>query len=634
MRRRLFLSVLACAVLAPAVGVWADLPPLIPREVLFGNPDKAGPQISPDGTRMAYLAPDEGVLNVWMRTIGQNDDKPITKDRKRGIRAYFWAPNNNHILYIQDKDGDENWHVYAVDLKTMDINDLTPMPKIQARITAVEQTHPDEILVGINDRDPRLHDVYRINITTGDKKLEAKNDEGFVGYLADHDLKIRAALKSDMKGGFELAYRDDPASAWRTITTWGVEDSLTSKPIAFTPDGNGLYVLNSAGTNTTQLRRLDLGDGSEKVMAQDNTYDVGGVMIHPINHNVQAVAFNRDRLDWQVIDTSIEGDINAIKKICDGDFGIINRDNADKTWLVAYNIDNGPVRYYAYDRQTRKGEFLFTNRKDLEKVTLAEMKPIEFKAGDGLTVHGYLTTPPGIEAKNLPTVVFVHGGPWYRDSWGLDPEVQWLANRGYAVLQINFRGSTGYGKEFLNAANREWGGKMHQDLVDGVKWGIKKGIVNPDKVAIMGASYGGYATLVGMTTTPDLFCCGVDMVGPSNLITFMNTIPPYWKTWESVWWTRVGHPEKDAEFLKSRSPLFKIDQITKPLLIGQGANDPRIKVDESRQMVDAIKTAGKTVEYVEYPDEGHGFARPENRLDFFAKAEKFLATHVGGRYEQ
>jgi dipeptidyl aminopeptidase/acylaminoacyl peptidase len=261
------------------------------------------------------------------------------------------------------------------------------------------------------------------------------------------------------------------------------------------------------------------------------------------------------------------------------------------------------------------------------------MKPISFQARDGLTVHGYLTTPPGIPAKNLPMVLNVHGGPWWRDSWGYRPDVQWLANRGYAVLQVNFRGSTGYGKKFVNAADREWGGKMHNDLVDGVKWVIKQGIADPKRIAIFGGSYGGYATLVGLTFTPDLFCCGVDIVGPSNLITFMNTIPPYWKTWEATWWARVGHPVKDAEFLKSRSPLFKVDQITKPLLIAQGANDPRVKKTESLQMVESLKKAGKLVKYVEYPDEGHGFARPENRLDFFAKAEKFLADHVGGRYE-
>ena len=634
MRRKLLLSVVACALLAQAVPVSAELPPLIPREVLFGNPDKASPQISPDGNRLAYLAPDHGVMNVWIRTVGQTDDKVVTKDRKRGIRHYFWAHNNRHLLYIQDQDGDENWHIYAVDPNTTKVRDLTPIENIQARIMAVAPEFPNEILVSINDRDPRFHDVYRLNLTTGDMNLMVTNSEGFMGYLADHDYQIRGALKTNQAGGTIMMVRDDPQSAWRTMTTWGIEDSLTSYPISYTPTNDGLYLLSSVGANTSQLRQIDLGTGTEKVLAKDDIYDVAGMMIHPLEHHVQAVAFDKDRKGWKVIDPTIKADFAAIKKIRDGDFSIINRDHADTTWLISFTLDNGPVYYYAYDRDTKTAKLLFSNRKELESLTLANMKPISFKARDGMTVHGYLTTPPGIEAKDLPMVLNVHGGPWWRDSWGYDPVAQWLANRGYAVLQVNFRGSTGYGKQFVNAADRQWGGTMHDDLIDGVNWAIKRGVADPDRVAIMGGSYGGYATLVGMTFTPDVFCCGVDIVGPSNLITFMTNIPPYWKTWESIWWTRVGHPVKDAEFLTSRSPLFKIDQIKNPLLIGQGANDPRVKASESRQMVKAMKKAGKIVEYVEYPDEGHGFARPENRLDFFAKAEKFLATHVGGRYEQ
>ena len=633
MKRKVFVCAVVSALLWQAGSVQAELPPLIPRDVLFGNPDKVSPQMSPDGARLAYLAPDEGVLNVWLRTVGKHDDRCITQDRKRGIRRYFWADNNTHILYIQDKDGDENWHVYAVDIKTMDTRDLTPLEGVQARVLAVDPKFPNEILVGINDRDPQLHDVYRISLTDGTRALEAENTEGFAGWMADHHFKIRAAVKSDMKGGFALKVRDNPESAWRTLTSWGVEDSLTSHPISFTPDGRGLYILNSAGSNTTQLRTLDLAAGREKVLASDDVYDISNVMVHPTEYTAQAVAFNKERVDWKVLDPSIKADFAAIRKIHPGDFGVINRDHADRTWLVAFTTDDGPVSYYAYDRKTKKADFLFTNRKALENLTLAKIKPISFQARDGLTIHGYLTTPPGITPKNLPMILFVHGGPWHRDSWGYNPMAQWGANRGYAVLQVNFRGSSGYGKKFLNAADREWGGKMHDDLVDGVQWAIDRGIADAKRVAICGGSYGGYATLVGMTFTPDLFRCGVDIVGPSNLITFINTLPPYWKTWESVWWTRIGHPEKDADFLKSRSPLFKIDRIKNPLLIAQGANDPRVKVEESRQMVEAMKKAGKIVEYVEYPDEGHGFARPENRLDFIAKAERFLATHLGGRYE-
>ena len=621
------------AVLAPAIGVQAELPPLIPLETFFGNPDKASPKISPDGKRLAYIAPDKGVLNVWLRTVGKNDDRVITKDRDRGIRHYFWAQNNQQVIYIQDKGGDENWHVYAVNFDTGQERDLTPFDGVQARVLAVDPKFPNEILVGINNRNVQLHDVHRVNLLTGKLTLEAKNDQGFVSWLADHQFKIRGAVKFNPTGGSTLLVRDNPDSAWRTLIEWGPQDALSSNPTGFTPDGKGLYIISSAGANTSELREIDLASGKEKTLASDPMYDVTGIFEHPIKHTIQAVSFLKERKEWTVLDPSIRADFAAIQGIRRGDFSIINRDHADRTWLIYFDTDDGPVRYYAYDRNTKKGTFLFTNRKQLEGLTLAKMEPIQLKARDGLTLHGYLTTPPGIPAKNLPMVLNVHGGPWARDKWGYDGVAQWLANRGYAVLQINFRGSSGYGKDFLNAANREWGGKMHDDLIDGVEWAVGKGIADRKRIAIFGGSYGGYATLVGLTFTPEVFACGVDIVGPSNLITLMQTIPPYWKPIEPIFWDRVGHPVKDAEFLTSRSPLFRVDQITKPLLIAQGKNDPRVKVSESLQIVAAMKKAGKPVEYVEYPDEGHGFRKPENRLDFYAKADKFLARHLGGRCE-
>jgi len=632
MNRRIFVGAIVLG------GAWigavrADLPPLIPREVLFGNPDKANPQISPDGKRLAYLAPDAGVLNVWVRTLGKNDDRPITSDRKRGVRAYFWAQSGDQILYIQDKDGDEDWHLYGARLRGGRARDFTPYDKVQARVEAIDPKFPDAILVSVNVRDPQFHDVYRLDLRTGRLKLLLQNDEHFVGWTADHEYQVRAGLKVAADGGVTLHVRDSGSGKWRKQLTLGPEDVLTSGPIGFTPDGNGLYMINSVGSNTGQLRKLDLETGQEKVLAADDTYDVADVLIHPTKYNVQAVGFMKDRLSWQVLDPSIAEDFAAIAKLRDGDFHIKSRDYADRTWLVVFEMDNGPVYYYAYDRQTKSGELLFTNRAALEGLTLARMKPIQFQARDGLDLQGYLTLPPGVEPKNLPLVLNVHGGPWARDSWGYDGEVQWLANRGYAVLQVNFRGSSGYGKKFLNAGDREWGGKMQDDLVDGVQWVVKQGVADPKRVAIVGGSYGGYATLVGLTATPDLFACGVDLVGPTNLITFQQTIPEYWKPIEPILWSRVGHPEKDADFLKSRSPLFKVDQITKPLLIAQGANDPRVKRSESLQMVEALRKAGKIVEYVEYPDEGHGFARPQNRLDFFGRAERFLHEHIGGRLQ-
>ena len=633
MNRRLILFTAALVFLLQPLLVRAELPPLIPRDVLFGNPEKASPQISPDGRRIAYLAPDDGVLNVWVRTVGKTDDRVITKDRDRGVRSYFWAQNNEQIVYIQDKGGDENWHVYSVDLKSREERDLTPIDGVQARILAVDMKFPNEILVGMNDRNPQLHDVYRANLTTGKLTLEAKNTEGFIGWVADHDFRVRAGLKMTPQG-FELMVRDNTDSAWRPLLKIGHEDVLGSGPVGFTPDNKGMFLLSSVGANASELRRIDIATGEEKTLASDREYDVAGTFRHPVKHTIQAVSFNRERKSWKALDPAIEADFAAIRKIHRGDFRVTNRDRDDRTWLVAYTTDDGPIYYYTYDRSTKKGEFLFTHRSQLEGLKLARMKPISFKAKDGLTVRGYLSTPPGIEAKNLPMVLYVHGGPWHRDSWGFNTTAQWLANRGYAALQVNFRGSTGYGKSFLNAANKEWGGKMHQDLIDGVDWTIAKGVADPKRVAIMGGSYGGYATLVGMTSTPKKFACGVDIVGPSSLITWMNTIPPYWKPMEPLLWDRVGHPVKDKDFLESRSPLFHVDKIVRPLLIAQGKNDPRVPVAESIQIVEALKRAGKTVEYVEYPDEGHGFAKPKNRLDFYAKAEKFLSEHIGGRYER
>jgi dipeptidyl aminopeptidase/acylaminoacyl peptidase len=634
MKSTMALLTVASAILLQGAAAKADLPPLIPRDVLFGNPDKISPNISPDGQRLAYIAPDEGVLNVWVRTVGKKDDRAVTKDRKRGIRSYFWAEDNTHLLYIQDKGGDENWHLYSVDLKENEERDLTPFEGVQARVLAVDPAFPNEILIGVNNRNPQLHDVFRVDLATGKLTSEAKNDQGFIAWNADNNLRIRGGMTMSPNGGFDLMVRDNPDSSWRRLSSWGPEDTLGSGSVAFTPDNKGLFILSSTGSNTSELRQIDLGTGKEKLLISDPEADVAGIFMHPVKHTVQAVSFNKDRQSWKVLDPTIEADFAAIRKIHRGDFNIVNRDHKDRTWLVSFTLDDGPVSYYAYDRNSKKAEFLFTHRKQLEDLTLARMEPVSFKATDGLIVHGYLTTPPGIPATNLPMVLNVHGGPWARDQWGFDTEAQWLANRGYAVLQVNYRGSTGYGKKYLNAANREWAGKMHQDLIDGVDWVVEKGIADPKRVAIFGGSYGGYATLVGLTFTPEKFCCGVDIVGPSNLITWMNNIPAYWKPLEPLLWERVGHPEKDAEFLKSRSPLFKVDRITKPILIGQGKNDPRVPVAESIQIVEALKKAGKTVQYVEYPDEGHGFARPENRLDFYAKAEKFLAEHLGGRYEQ
>lgn len=608
---------------------------LIPREILFGNPEKVLPRISPDGTMMAYLAPVNDVLNVWVKTIGQDDDRAITKDTDRGIRRFFWAQDNKQIMYLQDVGGNENWRLYGVTLETEEIRDLTPYEGVQVRILEHNKHFPNDMLIEMNKENPQLHDVYNLNLETGDLKLVARNPGNIIGWKADPEFKVRCAMGMKSDGGMDLMIRETEKSSWKTLLTWGPEDSMSSGPAGFTKDGQYMYCTDSRNANASRLVKIDLAKGElMDVIAEDPQYDVSGVMIHPDTYEVQAVAFTKARDEWIVLDESIKADFEAIANLDKGDYFIYDRDNADDTWLVGFTKDDGPVPFYAYDRGTKQGTFLFDHRPDLNDYTLAAMEPISFPSRDEMTIHGYITYPIGKEKKNLPMVLNVHGGPWYRDTWGYNPEAQWLANRGYVCLQVNFRGSTGYGKDFLNAGNKEWGGKMHHDLVDGVNWAINQGIADPKKIAIYGGSYGGYAALVGATFTPDLFTCSVDIVGPSNLITWMENIPPYWIPFKPIIIDRVGDPEREADFLKSRSPLFKVDQIRIPMLIAQGANDPRVPQAESDQVVQAMKDKGLEVEYMVFEDEGHGFAKPENRLEFYAAAEKFLAKHLGGRYEE
>jgi dipeptidyl aminopeptidase/acylaminoacyl peptidase len=607
---------------------------IIPREVIFGNPVKAGPQISPDGTMLAYLAPVNDVLNVWVKTIGKDDDKAVTKDDNRGIRRYFWAADSKHVMYLQDVGGNENWRLYGVDLATDDIKDYTPFENVQVQIVDWNKHFPNELLIAMNKENPQVHDVYHLDLTTGDLELVGRNPGNFVGWASDADFKVRGALAATPEGGFDLMLRPDQEASWEKVLTWGPDDALTSGPVSFNKTGDSLYLLDSRDVNAGRLIKMDIAGKGFEVIAQDPQYDVSAVFFHPDRYEVQAVGYNKDRMEWRILDPSIRPDSVAIVQLDQGDYQVIDRDDADNTWLVRFDKDNGPVSYWSYDRGTKEGTFLFYNRPVLKDYQLASMEPISFTSRDGLTIHGYITYPPGQGRKNLPLVLNVHGGPWYRDSWGYNPEAQWLANRGYVCLQVNFRGSTGYGKDFVNAANKEWGGKMQNDLVDGVNWAVEQGIADPKKLAIYGGSYGGYASLVGATFTPDLFCCAVDIVGPSDLLTWINSIPPYWSAMRSLLYERIGNPETEADFLKSRSPLFKVDQIKIPMLIGQGANDPRVPKAESEQIVQALKDKGIDYEYIEFPDEGHGFAKPENRLKFYAAAEKFLAKHLGGRYEQ
>ena len=611
--------------------ITTQLPPLIPRDILFGNPERTNPKLSPDGKYLAYIAPDEkNVLQVWVRTLGEKDDRQVTVDKKRGIRIYFWTYNQEQLIYLQDADGDENFHLYQVNIQSNIVRDLTPFQGVKAQVVDLNHNCPDQILVGMNLKNPQSFDVYLINLNNGAVEFNTHNPGNIISWTADAQFQVRAAIASTEDGGSDLFYRETTEKSWKTMRHWGPNEE--GGPILFSDDGKILYISGNHDANAQRLLALDLACRQEQVVAEDPQYDISGIITHPTTCTIEAVGFYKDKLEWQILDESIVADFEFLKAAQKGEFRIVDRTLDDLNWLVAYFTDDGPIYYYTYDRTAKTTKFLFTNQPELEGLKLAPMEPISYAARDGLTLHGYLTKPVGVSAPTS-AVLLVHGGPWARDTWGYRAQAQWLANRGYVVLQVNFRGSTGYGKDFLNAGNREWGAKMHDDLVDGVNWLVEKGIANKDKIAIMGASYGGYSTLVGLTFTPEVFAAGVDIVGPSSLITLTQTIPPYWEPLKKQFFYRVGNLETEPDFLQSRSPLFFVDKIQKPLLIGQGANDPRVKESESEQIVKAMEDAGKPVEYVLYKDEGHGFARPENRLHFYAIAEEFLAKYLGGKFE-
>lgn len=632
---------------------------ILSREVLFGNPDKASLKISPNHQMISYLAPVNDVLNVWVAPVDNpNAAVAVTNDTLRGIRIYFWAYNNEQIIYLQDLAGDENWQVHAVNVQTKEDKNLTPFEEIlgpdnqpitlpngkklrpMAQIQEVSYKYPNKILIGLNNRNPQYHDIYQLNILTGEMELIQQNDR-FIGFQSDDNYTVRYALEMTPDGGSELFVPDDNGG-WKSFDVIMMEDVLTTAPITFDKTGDVLYMIDSRGRNTAALISVNLKTGEKVLIFQDPKADLSDIMIHPIEKTIEAAACNHTRTEWKILDESIKPDLDYLKGLTDGDLNVTSRSLDDNVWTVAYVKDDGPVRYYLYDRTEQKAQFLFSNRKELEKLKLSKMHPVIIDSRDGLELISYLTLPhwtdPDGDArpeKALPMVLFVHGGPWARDTWGYNPYHQWLANRGYAVLSVNYRGSTGFGKEFINASNLEWAGKMHDDLIDAVNWSIDQAIADKDKIAIMGGSYGGYATLVGLTFTPDVFACGVDIVGPSNLRTFLETIPPYWAPTINLFTTRVGdhRTEEGVKLLESRSPLNFVDKINKPLLIGQGANDPRVKQTESDQIVKAMQEKEIPVTYVLFSDEGHGFARPENRLAFNAVTDIFLSEFLGGRYE-
>lgn len=616
--------------------------PLIPRAALFGNPVKAGAQLSPDGKWLSWMAPLNGVMNVWVAPADKPEAaKAVTSVTDRPIPGHFWAADSEQLLFVRDNAGDENYRLYGVHVASGKQQDYTPFDKVRVRVIGSSRTRQDELLVGINNRDPRWHDVHLLNLKTGELKLVMQGD-GYAGFVADDALQLRMALRPNAAGGVDYFAVKGGRVADTPLLSTNLEDAATS-PLGYTSDGKTLYWMDSRERDTTAVFAEDTASGKRTLIAEDPRADLGGTLRHPVSGVVQAYAVNYLRNEWQFLDKPLKADFEWLQQqLGRGEVIVSSRNRADDKWIVVVDAVSKPSTTYLYDRKAKKLQTLYVARPDLQGAPLVPMHPVEIKARDGLTLPSYLTLPPGADRdgdgradQRVPMVLLVHGGPWARDGYGYNSYHQWLANRGYAVLSVNFRASTGFGKKFLNAGNKQWGLAMHNDLLDAVDWAVKQGVTSSDKVAIMGGSYGGYAALAGLTFTPTSFACAVDIVGPSNLETLLATIPPYWEAGRRQMYSRMGDPttEEGRAILRAASPLYKADQIVRPLLIGQGANDPRVKQAESDQIVNAMKAKNIPVTYVLYPDEGHGFAKPSNNIGFNAVTETFLGKCLGGRVE-
>ena len=637
-------ATLALAALAPAVVAQGNAaPPLIERAKLFGNPTKAGAQLSPDGKWISFIAPRDGVMNVWVAPSSDlNAAKPLTAEKVRPIRQSFWTGDSRQVLFINDKGGDENFLLYGVDVATGAERALTPFEKTRVMVIGGSETIKDRMLIGVNNRDPRWHDVYMLEPATGKLTKVMENTGNWAGFVADDQLQLRMAVKATPDGGQAYYRVNGTAIEDKPFMTYGLDDALTTNPAGFTVDGKTFYWVDSRNRDTAGLFAQDMATGKMTLLAENAKADIGGALTDPRTGRVQAAAFNYLKNEYVPLDDSLKADLAFLKAEAKGQFYVGSRTDADDKWIVSVDPVTAPARTYLYDRRAKKLNLLYVSRPELEGAPLVQMWPQEIKARDGLTLVSYLTLPKdadpdgdGKANKPVPMVLLVHGGPWARDGFGYNAGHQWLANRGYAVLSVNYRGSTGFGKKFISAGDLQWGRKMHDDLIDATQWAVGQGVTTKDKVAIMGGSYGGYATLAGLTFTPTTFACGVDIVGPSNLQTLLKTIPPYWEAGKLQFYKRMGDPttEEGRALLTERSPLTFADKIQRPLLIGQGANDPRVNVAESDQIVAAMKAKNIPVTYVVFPDEGHGFARPVNNIAFNAVAENFLAQCLNGRSE-
>ena len=642
MTRRLALL----AALLPAVAIAQPLSgvPLIPREALFGNPVKAAAQISPDGRWLAWIAPRDGVMNLWVAPVANlAEGRALTNERVRPIRQYFWAPDSGQILFVNDKGGDENFLLYGVNVASGAERALTPFEKTRVSVVAVSPLIPGRILISANNRDAKWNDVHSLDLASGKLTPVLMNMGGYDGFLADRNLVVRAALKTRPDGSSDYFRVSNNQVSSAVSETIPVADGLTTRPAGFTSDGKTLYWVDSRNRNTAALTAQDIATGARRVIAQNARADIGGALTNPRTGEIEAYSVNYLKDEWSPVGSAVAADLAFLKSRLPGEFVITSRTLNDDKWTIGVASSTMPSSTWLYDRKAKTVTKLFASRPALEGLPLSKMHPVEIRSRDGMTLVSYLTLPPGSDPDGdgrpsaaVPMVLLVHGGPWARDAYGFNGTHQWLANRGYAVLSTNFRSSTGFGKNFINAGNLQWGRAMHDDLLDAVDWAVKRGVTRADKVAIMGGSYGGFATLTGLTATPDKFACGVDIVGPSNLVTMFNSFPPYWQAGRTQFATRMGDPAtaEGRAMLIDRSPITHVDKIKRPLLIGQGGNDPRIVKAESDQIVAAMKAKNIPVTYVLFPDEGHGFARPANNIAFNAVTENFLGQCLGGRAEE
>jgi len=629
-RRLIFL--LACWA---ALAAWAtaDPPPLISRAGLFAPPQRMSPRISPDGNHLAYLAPHEGVMNVWVRTMGEADDRPVTRDRRGGIPGFQWASDSRHIFFLQDPAGEGQWHIQATDFQdeTRQVFDMTPLPGVTARFIAASPRVPTKILIGLNVESPDIYDVYELDFVQGKLKLHTKNPGGIVHWVVDDRLQVLGGTVIEANGGGTLIIRRSPEDDWHSLLVYGPDD--IARFVSLAPGNQSVYVVHNMKTEYTGLYRIHLAGPREETIFASAEGDLGHLLLDPLGQTPLAVTVHHQRHEWKALSPTVKDDLEAIRALGAGDFDIISRDADDNRWIMAHRQDNAPLEYFVFYRATKTGVRLFSQQPDLAAATLSLTQPYIIPARDGRDLVAYLTLPQGVPARNLPTVVVVHGGPWDRDEWGFNPLHQWLANRGYAVLSVNYRGSTGLGKSYLTAGHGQWADGIPADLADAVGWAVREGFADKSRVGIMGISFGGYAALMSVVRHPDVYAYAVDIVGYKDLRTLIDSIPAGWTPMRNMFRTRVGDWEKEPELFGEMSPLNGAAKIQRPVFIAQGARDLRVRADEARRMVQAIRQAGGTADYLEFADEGHDFENLSNRLALFAAVEEFLARQIGGRVQ-